>query len=103
MDSQKRPADNGSGKSNSNSGKKKKRLNATENENNLLRFFTKHPLLRLTLTSSFPCRNEAEYLVHSNLLRLQSEELLSEVKAGPVPLIDKAIENIKKILLKPSG
>lgn len=48
-------------------------------------------------------RNEAEYMVHSNLLLLQSHELLKEVKCLPVPLIDKAIDNIKKILLKPSG
>ena len=49
-------------------------------------------------------RNEAEYLVQSNLLRLQSEELVNEVKgSASSPSIERCIEKIKACLLTSSS
>ena len=49
-------------------------------------------------------RNEAEYLVQSNLLRLQSEELVNEVKgSASSPSIERCIEKIKACLLASSS
>jgi hypothetical protein len=48
-------------------------------------------------------RNEAELLVQSNLLRLQTEELIKEVKKDRSKLIDKAFEDVKSLLMKQAG
>ena len=49
-------------------------------------------------------RNEAEYLVQSNLLRLQSEELVNEMKGSASShSIERCIEKIKACLLASSS
>jgi hypothetical protein len=44
-------------------------------------------------------RNEAELLAQSNLLRLQTEELVKEVKKERSKIVDKAFEELKDLLL----
>lgn len=48
-------------------------------------------------------RSEAELLVQSNLLRLQTEELIKEVKKDRSKLIDKAFDDVKSLLMKKEG
>jgi hypothetical protein len=44
-------------------------------------------------------RNEAEFLVQSNLLKLQTDELINEMKKSSVSILDNSIESIKSLLL----
>ena len=49
-------------------------------------------------------RNETEFLVQSNLLRLQTEELVNEVQGtASSPSIEKCIEKIKTCLMSSSS